>query len=127
MIREMLTVVVLATLLCGPAAQAQAPVPAALKEAKTVFFVNESGSQDTFDQLAKRFQKWGRFTLVDAAEKSDITLTLEASSFRHGWPVRITKTGTATALWSDNMNTGWNMRIDYDKVVEHLRKQLQSK
>ena len=55
---------------------AQAPVPKALVEAKTVYLISEGASQNLTNDFASEMVKWGRFTLVDTQAASDITIAL---------------------------------------------------
>ena len=57
-----------------------------LKEAKTVYLVNDGASQGMMDDVAKELTKWGAFDLVDEAA-SDITITLSGLKPFKGWPM----------------------------------------
>lgn len=81
---------VLGTLLMSSLpAFAQAPVPKALREAKTVYLINEGASESMFDGLAKDLQKWGRWELVDDASRADLTVTIGGLKAFKGWPMTI--------------------------------------
>jgi hypothetical protein len=53
---------------------AQAPIPKALVDAKTAYLVDDGAGAGRMDDLAKELTQWGRFTLVDSVEASDVTI-----------------------------------------------------
>lgn len=61
-------------------ATAQAPIPAALREARTVYLVNGAGDGRALDELAKHLRAWKIITLVDAESKADVIVRLDASN-----------------------------------------------
>ena len=59
---------------------AQAPIPAALRDAKTAYLVNEAGDVGRFDRIARELREWGRFTLVERMTEADIVIVLTHQS-----------------------------------------------
>jgi outer membrane protein assembly factor BamB len=84
-------------LLCVLAAVAEekiyAPLPDKVVAAKTVFFINESGTARFGDDLYRQIKAWNRWDVVGDREKADLVLVLSASDTV---PVVIT-TSSATA------------------------------
>ena len=69
-----------ATVVFSPILVAQAPLPELLLTARTAYLVNQAGDVKRFDSLAKEFQKWGRFKLVDREDTADIVITFGRES-----------------------------------------------
>src|ERR1017187_10501208 len=78
---------------------AQAPIPRALKDAKTVYLINDGAKKDLFNDLAIELQKWGRWTLVDDVADSDLTLTIGGLKMYRGWPITIVVSHDKTPLY----------------------------
>jgi hypothetical protein len=55
---------------------AQAPVPGAIKIARTVYLENQASDLKAQDELAKQLGLWGRLEVVDSREKADLIVTL---------------------------------------------------
>ena len=55
------------------------PLPSILKDAKTVFLVNEAPGPATdseFRELQAQMRQWNRFQVVDRADRADVTMSL---------------------------------------------------
>jgi len=52
----------------------QAPLPDAIKNAKTVFADNRTRWADVSDNIYKEFKHWTRYSLVDDSSKADLVL-----------------------------------------------------
>jgi hypothetical protein len=102
---------------------AQAPVPKALREAKTVYLINEGASESMFDGLAKDLQKWGRWELVDEASRADLTITIGGLKAFKGWPMTIRSTD-GTPVWSDRQKRGITTSVT-EAMVKKLRERLE--
>src|SRR5215217_5641700 len=62
--------------IAGGTISAQAPVPKALHEARTVYLTSTGAGRDLLDRLAKDLTKWGRFTLMDSDADADLVFAL---------------------------------------------------
>jgi hypothetical protein len=68
-----------------PAPQAQTPKPGAdtvtprLTAAKNVMVTRARGSQIPYDVISSTVDGWGRFTMVDTADKADLVITVATS------------------------------------------------
>jgi hypothetical protein len=102
---------------------AQAPVPKALREAKTVYLINDGASESMFDGLAKDLQKWGRWELVDDASRADLTITIGGLKAFKGWPMTI-RTSDGTQVWSDRQKRGITTSVT-EAMVKKIRKRLE--
>jgi hypothetical protein len=81
---------------CAPTAVCEdkvyAPLPHKVVAAKTVFFMNESGTARFGDDLYRELKAWNRWEVVTDREKADLILVLSASDTV---PVTVTvKSGT---------------------------------
>lgn len=119
---------------------AQAPVPRALKDARTVFLVNDAGDQARFDDLASELRKWNRFTLADAEEEAELVLTFGRGATNTGAAVPfagiwltadeeafslvIRDRVAHTTLWSDKEAVGLSSKGTVKKLVKRLRERL---
>lgn len=105
---------------------AQAPIPQTLREAKTVYLINDGASQGMMDDVAKELIKWGRFDLVDNEAAADITITLGALKPFKGWPMVITDPKTDSQLWSAAQKRGITNKVSTD-LVKKLRNLLEKR
>lgn len=121
---------------------AQAPIPAALKVAKSVYLLSESAEPKALDELAKPLIDWKRLQLVDAKEKADVTASLDISETSRGayviglmisrrsessWVLTVRDANTATVLYSDSETIGGFSRCGgLKKLVERWRKRVES-
>lgn len=115
---------------------AQAPTPAALKSATSVYLRNDGVRSIRLDQLAKQLRSWKRFTLVEDQAESDVIIILGQAS---SGPAAIVPVGgmylsvdgsvfvltvkdrlTGEQLWSDQAG-------DLKSLVKHLRERLEPK
>src|SRR5687768_12707970 len=58
------------------------PLPSTLKQARTVFLVNEAPGPTTdaeFRELQAQLRQWNRFQIVDRADRADVTISLKTS------------------------------------------------
>jgi outer membrane protein assembly factor BamB len=77
-----------------------APLPDKVVAAKTVFFINESGTARFGDDLYRQIKAWNRWNVVTDRAKADLILVLSPSDTV---PVVIT---TASATGSDQSTSG---------------------
>ena len=61
------------------------PLPSQVMTAKTIYIDNRSGDADIGDKAYDELRKWGRFQIVDSAEKADVVLLLSASKYISGY------------------------------------------
>lgn len=103
---------------------AQAPVPKALREAKTAYLVNDGTSLSFIDRLADELRIWGRFKLVDSAKQADITMTLSKWRF-FGLRLVITAADDPHPLWNVTERAGPTSGAAAN-LVKQLRERLES-
>jgi hypothetical protein len=117
----------LASLLVGlvltVVASAQALIPKALREGKTVYLINDGAKQDVFDDLANQIKTWGRWTLVDDAKNADLTMTLGGLKRGFGWPMTV-KTPDGVQVWGDIQMRHYRETAAKPLIAE-LRKRLE--
>ncbi len=80
-------VIIMTTLLMAPgfAKHEKMPLPPGVMTAKTIYIDNRSGVADLGDKAYDELRKWGRFQIVDSAEKADLVLLLSAKSYVSGY------------------------------------------
>jgi hypothetical protein len=61
------------------------PLPPQVMNAKTVYLDNQSGIADLGDKAYDEMKKWGRYQIVDSADKADIVLLLSAKEYVGGY------------------------------------------
>ena len=81
--------------------KAYAPLPDKVVAAKTVFFVNDSGTARFGDDLYRQIKDWNRWEIVGNKEKADLILVLSPSDTV---PVVVT-TESASALSTTSTTT----------------------
>ncbi len=129
--RTLTTVVFGYLLLCTLTAVAEkkiyAPLPDKIVAAKTVFFINESGTARFGDDLYRQIKSWNRWEVVGDRGKADLVLVLSPSDTM---PVVVT-TSSATASGQSasgttmtaagNMQTQhWHLYVMDSKTGENL-------
>jgi hypothetical protein len=85
-------------------AMVQAPTPVAnkpsgltsIRDAKTVFLVNQSTDAKVFDQLRGKLKEWGHWKIVDREEDADLLLVLSMTSSYVGSISTASASGSAT-------------------------------
>jgi outer membrane protein assembly factor BamB len=104
-------------LLCNLTAVAEekiyAPLPNKVVTAKTVFFINESGTARFGDDLYRQIRAWNRWDVVTDREKADLVLVLSPSDTV---PVVITTTSAAVSGQSASgtrMTAAGNMQTQH--------------
>jgi outer membrane protein assembly factor BamB len=112
-----ITVVFGALLLCSLIAVAEkkiyAPLPDKIVAAKTVFFINESGTARFGDDLYRQIKSWNRWEVVGDRGKADLVLVLSPSDTV---PVVIT---TSSATASGQSASGTTMTADGNMQTQH--------
>ena|SRR5258707_1068004 len=90
-----------------------APLPDKIVVAKTVFFLNESGTARFGDDLYRQIKAWNRWEVVTARDKADLVLVLSPSDMV---PVVVT-TGSATtsgqSVSGTTMTAAGNMQTQH--------------
>src|SRR2546423_899142 len=117
-----ITVVFGVLLLCSLIAVAEkkiyAPLPDKIVAAKTVFFINESGTARFGDDLYRQIKSWNRWEVVGDRGKADLVLVLSPSDTV---PVVIT-TSSATASGQSasgtTMTAAGNMQTQHWHVMD---------
>ena len=61
------------------------PLPQQVMTAKTLYIDNRSGVADLGDKAYDELRKWGRFQIVNSAEKADIVFLLSAKEYISGY------------------------------------------
>jgi hypothetical protein len=123
----MKTLIVALLLSCAAALLAQAPIPKALKEAKTAYLVNEGVKGETFARLAKELRSWNRFSLVDDASKADVIISMKHPIGPGGAYLSVVSTSDHTTLWGQNSGLSWSEGTMASKLVKNLREDLDRK
>ena len=115
--RIQVTVVFGVLLLCALAAVAEkkiyAPLPDKVVAAKTVFFLNESGTARFGDDLYRQIKGWNRWDVVTDREKADLILVLSPSDTV---PVVLT---TSSATASGQSASGTSMTAAGNMQTQH--------
>jgi outer membrane protein assembly factor BamB len=86
-----------------------APLPDKVVGAKTVFFINESGTARFGDDLYRQIKAWNRWDVVTDRGKADLILVLSSSDTV---PVVITTT-TAASGQSASMTAAGNIQTQH--------------
>jgi len=105
----------------------QAPLPAEIKAAKTVYLDNESGMAIVLDYAYRELKKWNRFEITDSPNKADLVLVFTATDERssstglvNGKPVTMTggpchatldvrsAKDRDKSLWQDTKRCSWH-------------------
>jgi hypothetical protein len=61
------------------------PLPEPIMIAKTIYIDNQSGMANLGDKAYDEVRKWGRFQIVDSADKADVVLLLSAKEYVSGY------------------------------------------
>ena len=85
-------------------AMVQAPAPVAnkpsgltsIRDAKTVFLLNQSTDAKVFDQLRGKLKEWGHWKIVDRQEDADLLLVLSLTNSYAGSISTASASGSAT-------------------------------
>jgi outer membrane protein assembly factor BamB len=118
-------------LLCALTAVAEekiyAPLPEKIVTAKTVFFMNESGTARFGDDLYRQIKAWNRWDVVTDRGKADLVLVLSPSDTV---PVVITTasatasgqsaSGTRTTTAGNMQTQHWHLYVIDAKTGENL-------
>jgi hypothetical protein len=89
------------------------PLSSTLRQARTVFLINESGGPATdteFRQLQAQIRQWNRFLVVDSADRADVTISLRTSQVERvrtagGVPVGARLANPKTSIVRTNLST----------------------
>ena len=90
-----------------------APLPDKVAAAKTVFFVNESGTARFGDDLFRQIKAWNRWDVVGDRDKADLILVLSPSDTV---PIVVT---TASATASAQHASGTGMTVSGNMQTQH--------
>jgi len=82
------------------------PLPQQVMNAKTIYIDNQSGHAEFGDRAYDELKKWGRYQIVDAADKADIILLLSAKEYVGGY--RTSTNHHTTGNVDDNGNINAN-------------------
>jgi hypothetical protein len=108
-----LVLLLLCALTAGAEDKIYAPLPDKVIAAKTVFFINESGTARFGDDLYRQIKAWNRWDVVTDREKADLVLVLSPSDTV---PVVIT---TASATASGQSASGTRMTATGNMQTQH--------
>ncbi len=87
-----------------------APLPDRVVAAKTVFFMNESGTARFGDDLYRELKAWNRWEVVTDRDKADLILVLSASDTV---PVTVTvKSGTNSGQSTSEMKMSGSGKME---------------
>jgi outer membrane protein assembly factor BamB len=115
--RVQVTLVVGILFLCAQTAiggeKIYAPLPDKVVAAKTVFFINESGTARFGDDLYRQIKAWNRWDVVGDREKADLVLVLSPSDTV---PVVIT---TSSATVAGQSASGTTMTAAGNMQTQH--------
>ena len=68
----------------------RAPLAPEVSNAKSIFIVNQTGSQSVTDIAYGEFQQWGRFAIVDRKDAADlVALFMVETTYQNGTPVKM--------------------------------------
>lgn len=124
---------ILLAMALGATLAAQAPLPTALRDAKTVYLVNKGVHPKAVEHAIETLTKWKRWTLVADAQAADITLTLSPQPTKaiYNWALNQSVTVNSNFLEITGPDgtplygavfTGWP-----DKTLQKLAKELDAK
>jgi hypothetical protein len=125
--------IITALVFCGAASLCAQAIPKALLTAKTVYVVNEGAYPDARNDVAKELLRWGRFKVVNTAESSDLTITINRPRAFEGMPLTITDSKTKAQLWYAAQKNLWGYlpgqgRLESSAaLVRRLRERLERK
>ena len=112
-------------------AMVQAPAPVAnkpsgltsIRDAKTVFLLNQSTDAKVFDQLRGKLKEWGHWKIVDRQEDADLLLVLSLTNSYAGSISTASASGSATYAsgfgTSIPLNFGYFYLMAVDRVSQH--------
>jgi hypothetical protein len=107
-------------MLCVAAATAQektyAPLPDKVSAAKTVFFINDSGTAKFGDALYRQLKDWNRWQVVTDRAKADLVLVLSQQDTVAG----VMSTASATAVGQTATGTGLAVPITTQRWYLHV-------
>jgi hypothetical protein len=115
---------VILAMVLAPAPLANKPSGlASIRDAKTVFLVNQSTDVKVFDQLRGKLKEWGRWKVVDNQEDADLLLVLSVTSTYLGSISTASSSGSATYASgfgaSIPLSNGYFLLISVDRVSQH--------
>jgi hypothetical protein len=93
------------------------PLPQRVMTAKTAYIDNQSGHADLGDKAYDEMKKWGRYQIVDSADKADIILLLSAKEYVGGYTSSTSQTTTGRVDDNGNVNAQTNGSGDSQAVV----------
>jgi hypothetical protein len=99
------------------------PVPASLVQAKTIFLINDQpgAAVSDFSAMQTELRRWNRFSIVDAAERADVTLSLSTAEVERvseiGAPRGARLVNPRTAVVRRNVSTLTIRRRSTDEVL----------
>jgi hypothetical protein len=111
-------------------AMVQAPAPVAnkppgltsIRDARTVYLVNQTTDVKVFDQLRGKLKEWGRWKIVDREDDADLLLVLSMTSAYAGSISTASASGTATYASGYGMSVplmyGYFYLIAVDRVSQ---------
>jgi hypothetical protein len=114
---KFIAVLLLSSLCFAKAPSHIAPMPPEISKAKSVFlYVETAHTQVHYDAAYKQLEKWGRWTLVDSADKADLVLlitTRDAGSF-------LFNTASATASGNSASAVGLTIPVSVSAHYLHV-------
>ena len=106
---------------------AQGDLPKALTAAKRAYIVNAGAYDGAKDDVTQALKEWGRFTVVDSAALSDITITMGKPIPFEGMPMTITDSKNQSHLWRAAHKNFTGNRDRARALVQRLRDRLEGR
>ena len=103
-------------LLCNPAIAEEkiyAPLPDKVITAKTVFFVNDSGTARFGDDLYQQIKAWNRWQVVTDKTKADLVLVLSPSDTVPVVVSSASATASGQTVYGTGVTTAGNMQTQH--------------
>jgi len=94
----------------------QAPLPAVIAEAKTVFLTNGGGSNLAYDAFYSDMKQWGKYEIVGSPDNADLIIELAYHVEHNGtdvWSATNSYTGKTQVYSSQNIDPQLALKI-YD-------------
>jgi hypothetical protein len=103
-----------------------APLPDKVVSAKTIFFINESGTARFGDDLYRQIKAWNRWEVVGDREKADLVLVLSPSDTV---PVVMTTSSARTGenLWRADASMGGKLWRSWGSIAKSLLSDIQQR
>jgi hypothetical protein len=120
----------------------QAPLPAPIAQAKTVFLVNNGAESETFDFFYEEIRAWKRYEVAESPDKSDLTFEISVITDKSVYTnpanlrtysydtekIKLSIFQANTLLWSNTQAVKGSKEKDrikaVKKIVDDLKKRV---